>query len=1228
VSARPGALERFLAVLRLDLAHNARRPLFWIWLVVLGLLAWGLSNGNVTIESGDADVGGTKAHFTSQFANAQLLALFVPILYAFFMAVGAGMALIQDEELGVGPLLHATPLRAGEYVWGKYLAGLVSFLAMLALHLAFAVFFNHAVPDAEAAERVGPLALASYLVPALVFAVPAIVALSGLSFALGTWTRRPILVFFFPVALLLFDVFFLWEEPPEWMPEGLNRALMLLDPSGFRWLNERWLRADRGVEFYNQASIPLAADFLVSRLAYVGVGLAAVAAAGWRFARTLRGVRGQGAGAIAPGRPDLERGTGPLADGHLALSTLGMRASAPGFLAGATAVARVEFHALVRSPGLYLFVPLILVQTVSNVLYSKGVFETRRLLTSGTLATGSLGMLTTLIALLLLFYAVESLRREAATGLEPIHAATPLGTTALLAGKAVACALVAVVTLLAAFGACMAVLLVQGDVALEVWPFVLVWGVLLVPTFLLWSSFVSFLYCLTRSAYTTYALGLGTLILTAWRIGTDELTWVTNWPLWGALRWSDIGTFELVRTELLLNRLLALAAAVLFLFLTVRLHPRRQGDATAQLLRLRPMPLLRAGLRLVPVWVPVLVLGVVLDARVGAGFQGEQAEKDGKDYWRKNVNTWKDAPTPDLAGVELTLELEPEARRLEVQGEYVLENRGSEALRVVPVSRGLSWRRPASAPPPEAGAAGDAGASLPLWTLDGAPFTPEDAKGLALFRLPEPLLPGARLRLGFHFEDELPRGATKNGGGAEEFVLPSSVVLTSFGTSLAPWIGFLEGRGVDEENESDAREYPDDFYLGLTPSAFGPASAPYPVKTTIRGPAEFMLNGVGTLVSDEVVDGRRTSVWQSEHPVRFFNAVAGRWSVAEGRGVAIYHDPRHAHNVPQMLQALEAARERYSEWFHPYPWERLKLSEFAGLAGYAQGFATNITFSEAIGFLTRAEETPADAPFLVTAHEAAHQWWGNLLVPGKGPGGDVLSEGMAHFSTLLLLEDQRGLEARIAFAERIEEQYGEQRVADSERPLVRLDGSRPGDTTVTYDKGGWVFWMLLNAMGREANLAGLRAFLAQNLTARDHPVLQDFLATLRPFAADAAAFDDFARQWFHEVVLPEYRLSGVERRARDGGGWSVDFTLTNAGTGKMAVEVAAVRGQRFPPRAGEGGEPANDAEPYREARVGALLGAGESVALTLECPFEPSELRTDPDALVLMLKRKAARHAF
>jgi aminopeptidase N len=315
------------------------------------------------------------------------------------------------------------------------------------------------------------------------------------------------------------------------------------------------------------------------------------------------------------------------------------------------------------------------------------------------------------------------------------------------------------------------------------------------------------------------------------------------------------------------------------------------------------------------------------------------------------------------------------------------------------------------------------------------------------------------------------------------------------------------------------------------------------------------------------------------------------------------------------MEALEGSRHWYSKWFAPYPWQELRLSEFPSLRNYAQGSPTNITFSEGVGFLTKSEPK-ADAAFWITAHEAAHQWWGNILVPADRPGAIVLAEGMAHFSTALLVGEVKGLQEQLAFLRMIEYAYANTRQADSERPLTRIDGSRAGDSQIVYDKGGWTAWMMMHLIGRERMLEGLRDFIADWRDSRDHPVLQDYLAHLREYAPDSAAYDAFVDQWYWDVVVPEYRLSDARARAR-GDVFEVRAKARNAGTGTMPVEVAAVRGRRF-------ADPEEQEEPWREARATVVLGPGETRDVVLHCDFEPERLIMDPDFRVLQLERSKA----
>ncbi|MBL8961854.1 MAG: ABC-2 transporter permease, partial [Gemmatimonadetes bacterium] len=767
---------------------------------------------------------------------------------------------------------------------------------------------------------------------------------------------------------------------------------------------------------------------------------------------------------------------------------------------------------LAAQPGLYLFVPLVVLQVISNALLALGAFDTPLLRTPGQLAATQMELLTAYVTLLLVFYAVESLERERATRLNAIHDALPIHTSALLAGKGVALGVVVGVIVLACLLGAAILVLAQGNVPFALTPFLLLWLLLLLPTFFVVIAFVFAAYGVAKGRYGTYAIVFGAIALGIWAAFTDRENWVTDWSLTSAVLWSDMSVLEFDRRALVLNRLFWVAVGVLLWRVATRLYPRVERDPV-RWLQARTWPQRWRTLRpSVPFIVAPIVLGALTWQQVNAGPDGARAEKVGKDYWKKNLATWWNAPTPWVKDADLDVRLDPEQRAWRVAGSYLVVNHRDTVLQRLPLTVGR-WTNM-------------------RFTADGDSIRPDTASHLYVFTLPRPLGPGDSVRLGFSY-DGRHEGSTRAGGGAGEFIVPSGVVMQGWSPQYFPVLGFVDGIGSDEDNQFEPRDYPEDYWMATTPALFG-AERPMTVRTRIDVPEAFQANGVGEQVRDEVKDGRRIVEFRTDEPVMAFNVVAGKWAVRRGKGTALFHHPAHTYNLDEMIDAMDQARAWYGTWFGAFPWKELKVSEFPSLATYAQGFPTNITFSEGIGFLTKSEPK-TNLAFLVTAHEIAHQWWGNMLQPGRGPGANILSEGMAHFSTALLIEQVKGFRHGLEFRTRIESRYADNRFADAERKLYRIDGSKQGDNTVTYDKGGWVVWMLADLMGREPALRGMQEFIVKFRGSDNHAMLQDFTAHMRGYAADTVAYDTFVRQWFDSVVVGEYKVDMATTTKRPDG---------------------------------------------------------------------------------------------
>jgi ABC-2 type transport system permease protein len=1170
------APHRVLAVALQEARAQARSPLA-LGLVAFALFATLFVNPAAMIPSGDLAIGGVRPFSNSRHALAQSFALTGLIFYTFLTSLLAGLSALREDEARVGDLLHSTPLTAAEYITGKFAGMIAALFAILAIHVTLAMAWYEGGAMVGARAILGPFQLLNYVVPALVFLAPGIVFCAALSFAAGVRLRSALAIYAGPTGLFFFALAGLIPRPASWLDPVLTAVFSAFDIWGARWLSIVIFQADRGVEYYNTAALAFDGPFLLNRAFVLLTPLLAIVFA-------VRHSRGRVRGA----RSNRQKGyTGPptaLPSASLPTAPrwreLGMTSKAPAALRSALEMARADVRQLWAQPGAWLFILFSMLLTLESAGSMRGIFDSEVILTSGGLAVQLIETLSIVGCLMLMFHIVEALDRPRRLGLHPLIASTPARDVAILFSPWLSGALLLSTTLAACAGVAAMMQALQRTVPIDLMPFVLVWGLLLGPTFLAWAAFVTATFAVTRSRSATCVVGIAALMGTGALLLSGGMTWLTNWPLWGALRWSDMGLFELDREALVLNRLVALGAAL-----------GLSGLAVASFRRCDPDPVSRRAwpiARLVAAALLTAVPAFTLSQRIDDGVDGRRAREAAADYRRLNTAAWGAVAPPGLVHVDARIDLEPALGRMQVRGTFEVENRSESAVTRLPFTVGPGFQNVS-------------------WSIEGAPVAHQDRAGLHVLPLPRPLAAGARASVAFAYEARVPRGASRNGGGASEFILPSGVALDTQGQNFLPTPGFVEGIGVNAQNRIDPAEASDDHWRSVLPPVAGPA-APFTARMEVTAPAGYTVNGVGRKIRESDAAGRTTVVWETEHPVRFLNLVAGRWASRKGEGVAVFHHPAHAHNAEVILRTLESSRRLFSTWFRPYPWSELRLSEFPDHATRARSFPTNIPFSEGIGFLTRraGDAGGIDLPVVVTAHEAAHQWWAHLLMPGAAPGADVLLEGMAHYSTLLLLEAEHGDASRAEFARGLESRYVGERRADAERPLLRIVDARGAtDETAVQDKGAWVLWMLDELLGREAMLKGLRSFIARFEGSRDHPALHDLIEELRPLAPSEAAYETFVDQWFRKVTLPEFQIRGT-RVERTSQGWALTATIANVGGGDVSVEVAALAGAA-------------------EARTSIRLAAGGEAVARLVTPFEPEALRVDPGVRVLQLHRDRAQ---
>ena len=347
--------------------------------------------------------------------------------------------------------------------------------------------------------------------------------------------------------------------------------------------------------------------------------------------------------------------------------------------------------------------------------------------------------------------------------------------------------------------------------------------------------------------------------------------------------------------------------------------------------------------------------------------------------------------------------------------------------------------------------------------------------GHHIYALATPLQPGDSVQLRFAVR-HAPRGFANDG-------VDASVVRN--GSYIAPYewlprIGYQSSRALT--NAADRRVH------GLAPHPYYRALA----DTAARHDAEARIAFDAIIGTDAgqtaVAPGRLRRAWTegsrryfdyaTDAPIRNeFALYSAAYAVREaqwtptsagGRPVTIQvvHHPGHARNVDRMIASVRASLDYYGARFGPYPYGTIRLVEHAGDAMSLHASPIDISYQEGFDLLDPAHDPRGvDFPFAIVAHEVAHQWWGNQVTPARVEGGGVLTESLAWYAAMGVVEHTYGPEHLRRLVDVLRETYLTPH-ARAAKPLLQAD-----DWLLLYRKGPFAMYTLREYLG-EARVNG------------------------------------------------------------------------------------------------------------------------------------------------------------
>ena len=1115
-----------------------------------------------------------------------LTASFLGCVGVVVVAAVMGRSVQQDFEYEMQHFFFSAPIRKADYVLGRFL-GAFATLAVILSSILLGAWLGTFVPGIEP-DRLGAGRLAAYLLPYLLTLLPNTFIFGALFFVLAALSRRMLPVYVASIVMMVGYI----VAPSLARDLDYKTLAALIDPFGTTALirlTEYWPVAER-----NTRLVTLEGVYLVNRLIWVGFGLVVLLLGYWRF---------HASGSIDPRQKkgqQLADTAAPLAPplSHAAIDTR----EPPDF-------ARRSLAVLLGKSVLYN-----LRESSRNVYFLALAIAGALILAASALDLGSiygtntlpvtymvLELIRDVFALYMLvvttLFAGEMVWREREARMSQMLDAMPAPTWLPLAGKTLALVGLQALLLVMAMLVGMLIQLFNGYFRLEPSLYLRFLFTVLLPQYALLAVAAIAMQVIVNNRYLAYFILIALYLVfgTAQGFGFDHPMLVYGGtPSFTYSAMNGFGHY-LLREHLFqlywsgLALMLMVAARVLW----------ARGVDSGWRERLR---LARRNLSL-----PVLAgfaAGLLVFAGSGAllawelragGYLTSAQQEILRAEYEQRYRRFARLPQPRITQVDLQADIRPETRNLAVKGFYQLENRSGTPLRDIVLYQ-------------------QRGAELAVRFSQAARLvTADPERGFYLYRLLDPLAPGARMALEFGLRYQ-PGGLL--GLGRDTPVVGNG---TFFTNEVMPRIGYQPSveladdrdrkrRGLPPKDLLPAREDP----AARTNNLLGVDADWIGFNAVVSTSPDQIAIAPGTLQKEWMDGGRRYFHYRMDKPILNFYAIqSARYEVRHDRWqdvtIDVFYHPGHEANVERMIRGAQAGLEYASRRFGPYQFSELRIVEFPRYATYAQAFPGTIPFSESIGFIARIDDdSPKDIdyPFYVSAHETAHQWWGHQLAGANARGSSVLSESLAEYSALMVMKRHLGGQKMRRFLRYNLDAYLLGRATERRKELPLAQNENQG--YIHYRKGSLALYLMADLLGEDVVNHVLSSLLQEHgFKGAPYPTVLALVERLRAVTPPDKAYlvDDL----FEHIVLYENRADGASARQRPDGKYEVTI---RAHAGKVrAGELGDEKPAPLRDYIEFGVDDRNGKSLVRERRL--VDRASQTVTLVVE--GRPARAGIDPD---------------